>query len=78
MPATWHTTTSGSTLRKDVRSAVQAACDQGARWRRTGSGHVLIQLSGGGTVTISATASDHRSHANIVGDLRRAGIVLRT
>lgn len=61
--------------RKELRKLIREVEAQGFTVRVTSKGHFFVTKNGQPVTTISGTASDHRSHANSIGQLRRAGFI---
>lgn len=60
----------------DTRRLIKALEAQGFDVERTRKGHWLVRNADGLAVaTIAGTASDHRSLANVIARLRRAGFI---
>ncbi|MDI1290607.1 MAG: type II toxin-antitoxin system HicA family toxin [bacterium] len=60
-------------MNKDMRKIVKALEEQGFEVRTTSAGHLFVTRDGRPVATLSGTPSDHRSIANALARLRKAG-----
>lgn len=59
---------------KDLRRTADQAIEAGWTIEQTRKGHLAWKSPEGETVFCPGTPSDHRSVANVIGKLRRAGL----